>query len=328
MPFVKSIGNAISFCKDVETLKFEMESGNSFRKKCTRHDNSFKLCKTTESLLEEFRIDEGSRSKAILNSISIANKLSESLGIVNIPIPMMTSFIVDTGAGIHLRCYAKGLSMYDIEQLSLMSANGPLTANKMTRVKFRTIGDQECIVLENTPNVLSVGQLVSKGFSFVWTPADVLRNITETAVLMTPAGEAIVLAVRNFVPYFQELNASKVPIDLSDRGDTVSEPDCEIDWNVLPAVGSRIRTKTNIGLSDRQQLALDNAVDSLAVDPVNHDLLHFHSHRDCSLCREVKQRRNYSHPIMEENKHLATKVFEKTDIDHMVIGNSVPGLLG
>ena len=282
--------------------------------------------------MERFSVDEVSRSKAILNSISIANKLSESLGIFKEPISVMTSFIVDTGAGIHLRCYAKGLTTYDIEQLSLMSANGPLTANRMTRVKFRTLGDQECIVLENTPNVLSVGQLVSKGFSVVWTPADKLRNIAEKAILVTPDGSEIVLLVKSYVPYYAEPSVTGVPGPNIDRdSDLLSEPDLEIDISALPAVGTRIRTKSSIELSDRQQVALDKAVDSLdslSVEPVNHDLLHFPSHRDCALCREVKQRRNYSHPVMEENKHLAVKVFEKTDIDHMVIGNSVPGLLG
>ena len=61
---------------------------------------------------------------------------------------------------------------------------------------------------------------------------------------------------------------------------------------------------------------------------VCHGILHFHSHRNCALCREVKQRRNYSHPTQEENKHIATNIHENTDIDHNIIGNGVPGLYG
>ena len=270
----------------------------------------------------------------LLKSIEHANKLSKTVG----NIPVMTSFIIDTGAGIHLKCYAAGLSMFDIHKISLMSANGPLSASKMTKVKFRNIGEQDCIVLENSPNVLGVGQLVAQGFSFIWTPGDMTTGVVEQARLCTPSGQTISLVVRDFVPYL--INGTEpatrgdglanfIPDRSHDPRHCESEPDCEIDHSALPAVGTRVRIKTKIALSDRQQTALDNAVENLAVaENFSHDLLHFHSHRDCSLCRQVKQRRNYSHPILEENKHLATKVFEKTDIDHIIIGNGVPGLLG
>ena len=129
--------------------------------------------------------------------IEHANNLAKAVGII----PVMTSFIVDTGAGIHLRCYASGLSTFDIQKISLMSANGPLTASKMTRVKFRNIGEQECIVLENSPNVLSVGQLVSQGYTFIWTPKDLSSGTEERALLCTPGGQTITLVVRDFVPY-------------------------------------------------------------------------------------------------------------------------------
>ena len=78
----------------------------------------------------------------------------------------MVSFIVDTGAGVNLRCAAPGLSTKNIKDLAMMSANGPVTSSKSTRVKFRKIKNQNCVVLENTPNVLSVGQLVKQGYKF------------------------------------------------------------------------------------------------------------------------------------------------------------------
>ena len=82
----------------------------------------------------------------------------------------------------------------------------------------------------------------------------------------------------------------------------MSEPDFEVDLSqncdmafidqalarkpeidlVMPAIGTRIKVKSEIELSDRQQLALENAVEQLTVlEPVSHDLLHFHAHRDC-----------------------------------------------
>ena len=48
---------------------------------------------------------------------------------------------------------------------------------------------------------------------------------------------------------------------------------------------------------------------------VPHDILHFHSHKDCTICREVKQRRNYSRPVPEQFRHTANKIHKKTDID-------------
>ncbi len=63
----------------------------------------------------------------------------------------------------------------------MMSANGPITTNKITKVKFRTIENQNCVVLDNCPNVLSVGQLVAQGSDFLWIadPASKLQNHTD-----------------------------------------------------------------------------------------------------------------------------------------------------
>ena len=85
----------------------------------------------------------------------------------------------------------------------------------------------------------------------------------------------------------------------------------------------RIRSKSTVELTDSQQAALDHAMTRQLVDQktsVEHDVLHFMSHRDCALRHEVKQRRNYSKPIAEENKHLAKQIFEKTDLDLITIG--------
>ena len=101
---------------------------------------------------------------------------------MEIPLPIMASFIVDTGAGVNLRCYAPGLTTKNINDLAMMSANGPITSSKSTKVKFRKIEDQNCVVLDNTPNVLSVGQLVKQGYNFHWinenpSPSSLLPQI-------------------------------------------------------------------------------------------------------------------------------------------------------
>ena len=60
----------------------------------------------------------------------------------------------------------------------------------------------------------------------------------------------------------------------------------------------------------------------------DHDISHLYSHRNCALCREVKQRRNYSKPVPIEKQNRVTKAFHKTDIDHIIMGNHTPGILG
>ena len=82
-----------------------MSSLDSLNKKCNRKDNSKKPTRTTEDLLKEFGKDSF-RANKLLKAIERANLLATSVGII----PVMTSFIIDTGAGIHLKCYAPGLS--------------------------------------------------------------------------------------------------------------------------------------------------------------------------------------------------------------------------
>ncbi len=115
-----------------------MEAGNNFsRGKPISNDSSGKInnTETTETMLEWFSEFEISRLKSIENAIQRAKDLANELGLVHV----MTSFIIDTGAGLSLRCYAKGLSTREISDLHLMSDNGPLSANKVTIVQFRTM---------------------------------------------------------------------------------------------------------------------------------------------------------------------------------------------
>ena len=91
---------------------------------------------------------------------------------VRLSIPLLTTFIIDTGAGVNLKCAASGLATSKVKQMVLQSANGAVKADRKTRIKFTRIGYHDCLVLDNTPNVLSVGQLVKQGYSFHWTPGN------------------------------------------------------------------------------------------------------------------------------------------------------------
>ena len=217
---------------------------------------------------------------------------------------ILTSFIVDTGAGLNLKCYARGLSTRVINDLAMMSANGPISTNKVTTVKFRNIENQDCVVLDNCPNVLSVGQLVSQGYDFLWLadPAKksqenrgstegtsfdakslLENNDFEECYLITPYGHKIHLSIANRVPYYSD--SSVKPAD-DDTSDLVSEPDFELavsdpsddDVDVAPAVATRITKKSKIDLTDHQQTLLDHAVSRQILKNIDtHDILHMYS---------------------------------------------------
>ena len=117
----------------------------------------------------------------------------------------------------------------------LLSANGTVTAARKTRIKFRRIGYHDCLALDNTPNVLSVGQLVKLGYSFHWTPGDTSKEMVNTehfpfdmstmsnerCFLVTPEGANIELSIIGRV-----LRLTDHSVDISD---TLSEPDFELD---------------------------------------------------------------------------------------------------
>ena len=161
----------------------------------------------------------------------------------------------------------------------------------------------------------------------------------EQCFLITPLGKRIHLFNHNRVPYFSEdvvdlvSTCSNTVNNIHRDDDLISKPDIEysvedssvgpdavvgpVDSSrcaITPVLRKRITGKSTVELTDSQQAVLDHAMTRQLVDStlVEYDVLHFMSHRDCALCREVKQRRNYSRPIAEENKHLAKKIYEKT----------------
>ena len=53
-----------------------------------------------------------------------------------------------------------------------------------------------------------------------------------------------------------------------------------------------------------QQTLLDHAVSRQILKSIDtHDILHLYSHKDCALCREVKQRRHYTRPVPVEKQN-------------------------
>ena len=160
--------NSVSFLETVNVYEHLVEDPTTsfvrYPYYSSKHKSFGKKQFSTEDLRKQFKSKLNFRADQLHIARQVALDLADELGIV----PIMVSFIVDTGAGVHLRCAAPGLTTRNIKDMRMMSANGPVTSSKSTRVKFRKIRNQNCIVLENTPDVLSVGQLVAQGYNFHW----------------------------------------------------------------------------------------------------------------------------------------------------------------
>ena len=196
-------GISISFCKDIDEIKFEMDERNHMNTSTSEYKNrkssihKIPYQKTTEQIMEHYADIEIDRVKRINKAFRVADELAREL---NIP-TILTIFIVDTGAGLNLKCYAKGLSTREINDLTMMSANGTVSTNQVTTVKFRKISDQDCVVLDNCPNVLSVGQLVSQGYDFLWLSDPKLKRSKDRSNLRTSLASGPADRFSNVTPF-------------------------------------------------------------------------------------------------------------------------------
>ena len=70
-------------------------------------------------------------------------------------------FVADTGAGVHLACNKPKLETFAGPPVRLLSAGGPLESSLLTAVTLQGLpGSRTAVVLEATPDVLSLGLLV------------------------------------------------------------------------------------------------------------------------------------------------------------------------
>ena len=169
-PFTRDnfqIDRRISFTNDAaEISNYEIESGNRIGP-YPRGPRQYKRNWLDENSMQIHML----KSKFDRNGHGrVAHRRAAKLAELYKAIPMLVSSIMDTGAGVHLKCYASDISNHEIEQLNIMSANGKVSSDRGTKLKLKQIGNQEFVVLANTPNVLSVGVLIEQGYTFYWTP--------------------------------------------------------------------------------------------------------------------------------------------------------------
>ena len=121
------------------------------------------------------------------------------------PAPIKGKIIIDTGSGVHI------VGKNNIPKQShpwiqraqpvcLNTANGQINADQSVLIgsqRFR--GTIRACVLDNRPNVLSVGQLCNNGWTFHWEGS--ASSAPSLPVLISPDGRQFHLSVRNNVPY-------------------------------------------------------------------------------------------------------------------------------
>ena len=88
--------------------------------------------------------------------------------------------------------------MNNSSPLLLTTANGIITSNHVTVKHVEMLGNLDFRVLDDTPNLLSVGRLIREGgLTFVWGPC-------EPPMFILPNGDAVLLEVIDDVPIFRE----------------------------------------------------------------------------------------------------------------------------
>ena len=120
-------------------------------------------------------------------------------------------WLLDTGTENHLvsRQYCHEDQVYESDRpLNLQTANGVITVNSKTQKRITALSTKaEAVVLDQTPNALSVGRLVSDGCSFHW-PA------RGDAYLIDKAGNKIMCETKGYVPVLKEdVNQTCMPCE-------------------------------------------------------------------------------------------------------------------
>ena len=78
-------------------------------------------------------------------------------------------YILDSGASLHIVRYRTGMRMKRGPTIRIQTANGIVTTSKYVSIEIPNIGVVDCVVLKDTPNLVSMGKLLKQfGLRFDW----------------------------------------------------------------------------------------------------------------------------------------------------------------
>ena len=275
-----------------------------------------------------------------------ATKLSTELEII----PCLVSRIADTGSGVHIRQRRPGMKIDKGQTIQLETAGGNLTTDNEFSEKLGPLGDISSVVLDKSPDVVSVGRIVESGIGFVWVDF-------QNPHFLLKDGTQIKLFVEGFVPTFNDEDIKKfraVPaheleiIRDADGNPGIRRPRTEgtstsstgvrhpldVAAVVDPTIAVRdasdllvaaADTKRSLSKGEENQAeVVTKKVPSTVPPPPEHYLTHLPMHPFCDSCRIAKQRRSYAKSVKSERREFAKVFGEKLGFDFLDAGTHQP----
>jgi len=278
----------------------------------TKRTRKFNKCwSSTDEVITHLKDIAKRRQRIIRSAIQTAEQLEQECEqIYNehpVAVLVLTSYIADTGAGVHLRKWTPELqnASHPAQRLDLTTANGKLESESAVFKPVEGLGEIEFRILKSTPNVLSVGRLIrEKKMTFYWT-------YDQEPYFILPTGQQIKLEVRNDVPIFKESKVKEIMDSLI----------------ACPAPSRRLRLKTpdpgfipDDKLDDKEgDKEHEEEESELIIEQqkqVKHQVLHLGQCKGvCPICRVAKQRRHRASTVKSDKGEYAKKFAEKTSYD-------------
>ncbi|RYE04330.1 MAG: hypothetical protein EOP33_09200 [Rickettsiaceae bacterium] len=244
-------------------------------------------------------------------------------------------WVVDSGAGIHIVPHPSVDGGFEAPPITILTANGTVVSRTMTEIPCPQLqGKVQAYVLPNSPYVLSLGRLQSKGFSFLWKPK-------KNPVLIRPDRTVVHLEVCTDVPMFAQ---SIVCIAAQHHGTVVSVlcpqasgPAGAVEQGTGTAVPGIAASQDDVEPAELSESA--ELVDDFVVGPArpdgadlsieeftgdstspHHMLTHEPKARDCPVCLRSRLRRTPARRRV--NPVRATEFGGRWSIDHIGLGPS------
>ena len=244
------------------------------------------------------------------------------------------AYVADTGAGLHLKRFKKSSAVYtDGTTVKLLTANGEVDEERKQDTDVIGLGQITSTVLDNTPEVLSVGLLIKDlNVDFVW-------RHTQRPYFEFPDGRKLYLIVKDNVPLFNEDDIKKqlmkqqpnaqnkgaestciehaipgVPLPATDpSGDVIlRRPRNRLrEKTQNPAAGEVVSNELLAETNETHETTKrkHNILTHNPADPVN-----------CEACRIAKQKRAPAITGSAKAKEKPVKFGAKTTFDNLVSG--------
>lgn len=132
--------------------------------------------------------------------------------------------ILDPGASLHIIRYQRGMRMKKGPLVRIQTANGIVTTNKYVSIEIPKIGVVDCVVLKDTPNLISMGKLLKQfGLRFDWDSSQYDSPFLENK----QTGEKVFLCIDKETPVFEISQRTQVSGPARERltGKQTVEPD-------------------------------------------------------------------------------------------------------